>query len=95
MSGPHVNVLVRVCAAEARAATAPGPWLAWAPGDCGAEDERWARRLAALLHLRRLPAVPPAGQCHAQSHTQRRPSDSDTRTQRRPLINTHAHSAGQ
>ncbi|XP_052742260.1 uncharacterized protein LOC128198865 isoform X2 [Bicyclus anynana] len=33
---------------------APGPWLAWAPSGCAALDERFARRLGALLHTRRL-----------------------------------------
>ncbi|XP_069359823.1 uncharacterized protein [Maniola hyperantus] len=37
-----------------RAPSAPGAWLAWVPSGCDALDERWTRRLGALLHVRRL-----------------------------------------
>ncbi|XP_045774270.1 uncharacterized protein LOC123873468 [Maniola jurtina] len=43
-----------------RAAAAPGAWLAWVPSGCDALDERWTRRLGALLHVRRLARAAPA-----------------------------------
>ncbi|CAH0727298.1 unnamed protein product, partial [Brenthis ino] len=62
-----------------RRASAPGPWLAWAPSGSAAEDERWVRRLGALLHTRllRAPAAasaapaPPERWCAALAHEAR------------------------
>ncbi|XP_047534378.1 KAT8 regulatory NSL complex subunit 3 [Vanessa atalanta] len=58
-ASPYVDPLSAVN--ERRSASEPGPWLAWAPGGCEAEDERWVRRLGAALHTRRLRTAPDAG----------------------------------